>query len=608
MKNSFLLIGITILFCIPNLAQPKIDKAEPLHWYIGMEDPTFQLMLYGPDISLSEIEIKDHKVSIVDKKTTENPNYLFLYLKIDPTRKEGPLNIDFLKDGKKLRFEYQLHKKKKHKDLKEINSGDVLYLIMPDRFADGDPSSNSVDGYLEKANRQNPGGKHGGDIQGIINNLDYIDNLGVTTIWLNPVQENNMPSYSYHGYSITDYYHIDIRLGSNELYKDFVSKTHDREMKVVMDLIFNHIGSNHYWVKDLPSEDWIHQWDEYTQTNYTGAVVSDPYASEYDHKRMVDGWFVETMPDLNQKNQLLADYLIQASLWWIEYSGIDGIRMDTYPYPDKDMMARWVQRVKSEYPGFYIVGETWLNHASLESYWAGKKDSEDEEYNSYLPSISDFPVCIAIQNAFKPEGSVYNLYEVLAKDFLFDNPFMNKIFADNHDMDRILHTLNNDYSKFKLAMVTLMTTRGIPQLLYGTEVVMNGYGDHGVLRADFPGGWEGDSVNVFTGVNVSKLQSESLEFMKTLMNWRKDSEAIAKGTLKHYIPENEVYVYERKYNDKKVIVIINNNSTNITLNLNRYRESIKQGEVATNILTGDKITIGESMILSPTQAIILDFN
>ncbi|QCK14981.1 glycoside hydrolase family 13 protein [Mangrovivirga cuniculi] len=602
------LLFLTAFFCsYISFCQPDIQKAEPLHWYIGMEDPTFQLMLYGKDIADSKVQINDEGVSLKRKITTENENYIFLYLEISKNRKEGPVNITFTKEGKTTEIDYPLYKKEKHQNINPISASDVMYLLMPDRFADGDPQTNNIKGYLEKSNRKNPGGKHGGDIQGVIDHLDYLEELGITTVWLNPVQENNMESYSYHGYSITDYYHIDKRLGSNKLYKEFVKKSHDKGLKVIMDLIFNHIGSNHYWMKDLPTEDWIHQWPEFTQTNYTGSVVSDPYASDFDYKKMVDGWFVKTMPDLNQDNELLSDYLIQTSLWWIEYAKIDGIRMDTYPYPDKEMMANWVERVKEEYPGFFIVGETWLNNASFESYWSRKPNANEGEYNSKLPSISDFPICFAIQNAFKPEGSVYSIYEVMAKDFIYTDPFMHKIFVDNHDMDRIYHVLDKDFDKFKLSLSVLLTTRGIPQILYGTEILMDGHGDHGVLREDFPGGWEGDEVNVFADKNVTENQKKSLEFMKDILNWRKNSEAIAKGSLKHYIPENEIYFYERKSENDKVIVIINNNNSEQNLNLKRFKESIKPGEEAQNILSGEKTNIGKNIILKPNQALILDF-
>ncbi|MCX2744362.1 glycoside hydrolase family 13 protein [Mangrovivirga sp. M17] len=605
MKNILLLTAF--IFPLVLFSQPDIKKTEPLHWFIGMEEPTFQLMIYGKDIADSKVIIKDDGVFLKRKITTANENYIFLYLEINNNRKEGPVNISFSKNGKTTEIEYQLYKKEKHHNINQISPSDVMYLLMPDRFADGDPETNNIEGYLEKSNRENPGGKHGGDIQGVIDHLDYLEELGITTVWLNPVQENNMESYSYHGYSITDYYHIDKRLGSNNLYKQFVEKSHEKGLKVIMDLIFNHIGSNHYWMKDLPTENWIHQWPEFTQTNYTGSVVSDPYASNYDYKKMVNGWFVKTMPDLNQDNELLADYLIQTSLWWIEYAKIDGIRMDTYPYPDKVMMANWVERVKKEYPGFFIVGETWLNNASFESYWSRKPNSSDSEYNSKLPSISDFPVCFAIQEAFKPEGSVYSIYEVMAKDFIYTDPFMHKIFVDNHDMDRIFHVLDNDFEKFKLSLTVLLTTRGIPQILYGTEILMDGHGDHGVLREDFPGGWKNDKVNIFTGKNVSDSQNESLDFMKKILNWRKNSEAIARGSLKHYIPENEIYFYERRSDNDKVVVIINNNDSEQTLDLSRFSESVKEGEKAKEIISGQSLIVEDKITLNPNQALILDF-
>jgi glycosidase len=573
-----------------------------------MHNPNLQLMVYRKGIAETRPEVEGEGAVLKFVSKLESPNYLFLDLEIKPDAKPGSLTLRFFeKDGQSVSYPYQLRERSAG-DMRQqgLNPGDVMYLIMPDRFANGDPSNDEIPGMFEKPNRSFHGGKHGGDLKGIRDHLDYLQDLGITTLWLNPVFENNMRRYSYHGYSITDHYKVDPRLGSLEDYESLVDECHNRNMKVVKDMIFNHIGLEHPWMQDLPSADWIHQWPEFTQTNYTNPTVTDPYISEFDLRQMVDGWFVRTMPDLNQKNPFLARYLIQNSIWWIEHTGIDGIRMDTYPYPDKQMMAQWVQEVRAAYPDFYIVGETWLEQPSYEGYWQGGGTPNKDGYDSHLPSISDFPVYFAARKAFGPEGELFELYKMLSQDFVYRDPFLNKIFLDNHDVDRFFAETGKDLVQYKLAMAFLLTTRGIPQIFYGTEILMAGTGDHGVIREDFPGGWEGDKRNAFTSEGRSDAENEAFDYVRKILQWRKDSRPIAEGQLKHYLPRDEVYVYERFTEDESVIVILNNSPNETILKpVERFKESFEKYTRATDLLTGEMVHSPWNMKLPAKSARIL---
>ncbi|MCH8231535.1 MAG: glycoside hydrolase family 13 protein [Bacteroidetes bacterium] len=604
---GFILLLVLVIGFLPAGAQGiKINRIDPPNWWAGMKNQELQLLVYGEHISGSEVSFEYPGVKLKETIRLENPDYVFLNLQFTNEAMPGSFQIKFTSGKKSETYSYEL-KKRISRIYNGLNSGDVLYLIMPDRFANGDKTNDNAAGMYEKHDRQNPSGKHGGDLQGIINHIDYIRNLGVTAVWLNPVFENNMHAYSYHGYSITDHYKVDPRYGTNELYFDFVNKCHETALKVVKDMIFNHCGSEHWWMNNLPSQDWLNQWPEYTQTNYTNAVSSDPHASAADYRKLVDGWFVKSMPDLNQRNTYLATYLIQNSIWWIESAGIDGIRMDTYPYPDKDMMTTWVDRVLEEYPGFYIVGETWLHSPAYESYWQGGSANFDG-YDSHLPGISDFPVHYAVINTFRKGGSVGNLYDVISKDLVYSNPDMNKIFMDNHDMDRVYAQLGQDLDKLKMATVFILTTRGIPQIFYGTELLMKGTGDHGVIREDFPGGWPGDARNAFSQKGRTADENAYFNFIQKILQWRKNNHAVENGRLIHFIPEDEIYVYS-KYSDKSAyVVIINNNSAAKTVATNRYRELFDGYTNAMEIISGTIVTDLTQVEVGPYSGIILDLS
>jgi neopullulanase len=571
----------------------QIDKLriEPPNWWAGMECSELQLMVHGEDIGFTRPVLHYPGVQLKETVMVENANYLFLNLELHPVVKPGKFTISFVK-GKETVFQYTYELREREAgsaNRQGFNNSDVIYLLMPDRFANGDPSNDNVRGYHEKANRKNPNGRHGGDLAGIADKLDYFEELGVSTLWLNPVQENNMPAYSYHGYAITDFYKVDARFGTNEDFRLLTKKMNERGLKMVMDMVFNHYGTGHCWMNELPMENWIHQWPEFTRSNYRGGTITDPYASEADKELMLKGWFDTSMADINQDNPFVANYLIQNSIWWIEYAGLSGIRMDTYPYSYKDFMARWMQRLHQEYPHFSVVGEAWLNVAPQVAYWQDN-DRNHDGFRSHLDIVFDFPLKYAITDAFN-EGNgwstgVARLYESLSLDYLYNDPYNMVVFADNHDADRIFTCLGEDMRKLKMAMTFMMTVRGIPQIYYGTEILMTGWehDGHGLIREDFPGGWPGDKVNAFSHEGRTAEQNDAFDFISLLTNWRKGKEVIHYGQLKHYIPEDGIYVYFRYNEDESVMVILNNNDKNKTLKTRRFAENLEGYRTGTDVL------------------------
>ena len=486
---------------------------------------------------------------------------------------------------------------------------------MPDRFANGNPENDVVDGMREKkVDRADAFARHGGDIQGISSHLDYIADLGVTAIWLNPTQENDMESGSYHGYAITDYYQIDRRFGSNEDFCALVEKAHEKNLEVVMDMIFNHCGSENYLFKDKPSKEWFNYHSNYVQTSFKTASVMDIHASAFEKKIATDGWFTSVMPDFNQRNRHVVRYLIQSSIWWIEYAGINGIRQDTHPYADFDFMSQWCKEVLDEYPYFNIVGETWLNSNVLVSYW--QKDSKlAAPLNSNLPTVMDFPLQALINQAFDEEtgewgGGLYKLYDYQTQDLVYANPMNLLTFLDNHDTSRFAQTdeMAKNLKRYKQAMVFLLTTRGIPQIYYGTEILMTGdkgKGD-GDLRKDFPGGWQGDTRNCFAKNGRTALENEAFEFTRQLLNWRKGNQVIGKGSLKHYSIQNGVYVYQREFNGKSVVIIMNGTDDSKELDLAPYQEILPR-ENALDVLTGKNVNLSGKLCLDGRENLILNF-
>lgn len=617
MKHTLILL-IVFLFSWgggQNARAMEIKKVAPSFWWAGMKNPELQILLYGEDLALSDVSVSGEGIYLKEVVRQDNPNYLLLYLDLSEAKAQTFQIL--LKNGKKkLQVPYELKSRmQRGEDVKGFTSEDVLYLIMPDRFANGNPENDVVDEMREKkVDRTDSFARHGGDIQGISNHLDYIADLGVTAIWLNPTQENDMESGSYHGYAITDYYQIDKRFGSNEDFCALVEKAHEKNLKVVMDMIFNHCGSENYLFRDKPSDDWFNYRSNYVQTSFKTASVMDIHASAYEKKIATDGWFTSVMPDFNQRNRHVTRYLIQSSIWWIEYAGINGIRQDTHPYADFDFMSQWCKEVLDEYPYFNIVGETWLNSNVLVSYW--QKDSKlAAPLNSNLPTVMDFPLQALMNQAFDEEtgewgGGLYKLYDYQTQDLVYANPMNLLTFLDNHDTSRFAQTdeMAKNLKRYKQAMVFLLTTRGIPQIYYGTEILMTGdkgKGD-GDLRKDFPGGWQGDTRNCFVENGRTEQENEAFEFTRQLLNWRKGNQVIGKGSLKHYSIQNGVYVYQREFNGKSVVVIMNGTDDSKELDLTPYQEILPR-ENAFDVLTGKNVDLSKKLRLDGRENLILNF-
>lgn len=605
---------ITVLFLlITTLTFAQIDKMEPPFWYEGMNKSEIQVLFYGKNIAESTVSISNNVV-ITNVTKTENPNYLFVTIS---TKNVLAQTLKFtFKNGKKT-FSKDFEIKKRREDSanrKSFDASDVMYLLMPDRFANGNESNDSSSKLQEKANRSLPGGRHGGDIEGIIKNLDYIQELGATAIWSTPMCEDNDKGYSYHTYGQSDVYQIDARYGTNEDYKRLASEIHKRDMKLIKDYVTNHWGAEHWMFKDMPTYDWFHQFPGYAQSNYRMTTQYDTNASKRDAKYCMDGWFVPSMPDLNQSNPLVLNYLIQNAIWWIEYADLDGYRVDTYSYNDKDGIAKWTKAITDEYPYFNIVGEVWMHDQAQISYW--QKDSpiaKIQSYNSYLPSVMDFTLHDAFGNVFNEDNASWNdgmikFYDNLANDFLYDNTNNLLIFLENHDTGRFNEIYKNDFKKYQLGMTILATMRGIPQLYYGTEIGMagdKGKGDADI-RQDFPGGWKGDTNNAFTNAGRTSVQKQYFDFSKKILNWRKNKEVIHTGKLTHYIPENNVYVYFRHNDAESVMVIVNNSKDNQKLNLSRFEENLKNYASGNDILSNQNFELKQDLSIEGKSSLILE--
>ena len=590
-----------------------IERVEPPFWWQGFKNTELQLLIHGDDIGEMSPTIGYPGVSIDRVETGDSPNYLFIYLDIDSSADAGTFDIVLDDDSRSISHSFELRARDSDAaTVQGFSSADAIYLITPDRFANGDPGNDSIDGYTDEPDRGDDYGRHGGDIAGLTQSLDYIRDMGFTAIWVNPVLENAMPKWSYHGYATTNFYAVDPRFGSNESYREMAVAARAKGIGTIMDMIVNHSGSKHWWADDLPTADWHNVPNKRTVTSHFRTTNQDPYAAEYDKTAFADGWFSDSMPDLNQRNPLFGDYLIQNAIWWTEYLGLVGIRMDTYPYPDKQFMSEWTRRIIDEYPNFNIVGEEWSPSPAIVSYWQRGKKNHDG-YESWLPSVMDFPLQIALAEALKqPEkdwGSVWTpVYEMLGHDFLYPDPFNLVIFPDNHDMSRIYTQLDEDYDLFRMAMVYYLTMRGIPQIYYGTEILMShpGTDSHGAIREDFPGGWDGDERNAFTGAGLSKKEREAQQFMRKLLNWRKDADVIHGGKLMQYSPIGNVYAYFRYDEDDTVMVVFNRGDESVDLELTRFSERLSQAETATDVITDKSYDVRKSLTLEPRSALLLE--
>ncbi len=591
----------------------QIEKIEPPFWYAGMHNPELQILFYGKNIAQYQVSVSSF-ISITQVLRTENPNYLFVTI----DTKNVPA-CDFLFTFKKNKSafakKYTLKQRRENSaERKSFDSSDVMYLLMPDRFANGNPNNKNDASAIEKYNRDLPEGRHGGDIEGIIKNLDYIGSLGVTTLWCTPLCEDNDASFSYHGYAQSDVYKIDPRFGTNEEYVRLATEIHKREMKLVFDYVTNHWGLEHWIIKDLPTPDWINQFENYVQTNHKRTTIHDTNASKIDTETCLNGWFVPSMPDLNLKNPLTLKYLIQNAIWWIEYANLDGLRVDTYNYSDPNAMAKWTKSITDEYPYFNIVGEiTMFNHAQL-SFW--QKDSvisQIQKYNSHLPSVMDFVLSDTLLTVFNDDDDSWGrgmikVYDNFTNDFLFPNVDNLLVFAENHDSKRLNQVYANDIRKYKMAMAVLATVRGIPQLYYGSEIGMAGDQNLGDahIRQDFPGGWESDPNNAFTKEGRTEMQNEYFDFTSKLLLWRKNKSVVHSGKMTHYIPEYNIYVYFRYNDSESVMILLNDSSQTQNLNTNRFNENLGDFKSGKDALTEKIIDLTSEITLEPKSVLILE--
>ena len=601
---------VFFLFSISTFAQ--IEKTEPPFWYAGMNLSDVQIMFYGKNIAQNEVTVSNG-IIIKDVQKTENPNYIFVT--IDTKNIPAQDLVFTFKNGKNsFAKNYSLKQRKQNSRFREsYSSKDVMYLLMPDRFANGNPSNDSDKTVTEKANRSLPGGRHGGDIEGIIKNIPYLNELGVTAIWSTPLCEDNDETYSYHGYGQSDVYKIDPRYGTNEDYLRLSQELHKSGMKNIMDYVTNHWGWQHWMYKDLPTRDWLHQFPTFTQSNFRMTTQFDTNASAIDAKNCMDGWFVKSMPDLNQSNPLVLNYLIQNAIWWIEYADLDGFRVDTYSYNDKVGISKWTKAITDEYPYFNIVGEVWMHDQAQMAYW--QKDSKIgaiQSYNSYLPSVMDFTLHDAFGTVFNEDNAswdkgIVKVYENFTNDFLYPNPNNLLTFIENHDTQRFNH-LYPDFKKYQMAMTLIATIRGIPQLYYGSEIGMAGNKDKGDadIRQDFPGGWNGDSNNAFTKLGRTNIQNQYFDFTAKLLNWRKNKAVIHSGKTTHYVPESNVYVYFRYNNNESVMVIINNSNEKKTIKTKRFQENINNNKTGKDIFTNATFDLNNDISIEAKSVLVLE--
>ena len=619
MKKILISLAL-ILSSMTMQAATKIDHIEPENWYVGMKNSLLQLMVYGKNIRDSRVSVDYPGVKIDSLVRLDSPNYLFVYLNLSGAK---PGNMVLNIDGKKVNYPLKARTMSGDKRIGFDNS-DVLYMLMPDRFASGRNITKPMKGLNPYVvDRSKPSLRHGGDLEGVRQHLDYFNQLGVTALWFTPVLENNLPDMnsqsSYHGYATTNYYRVDPRFGTNEDYARLVAEAHAKGLKVVMDMIFNHCGYDHPWVKDMPSKDWFNtpEWMKkgdgyYLQTSYKLTPVLDPYASKVDKRETVDGWFVRSMPDLNQKNPHVMTYLIQNSEWWIETVGIDGIRMDTYPYADRKAMSQWMKILNEEYPNFNTVGETWVTEPAYTAAW--QKDSKLSKVNSYLKTVMDFSFYDKINLAKHEETDAWwkglnRIYNSLCYDYLYENPSSVMAFIENHDTDRFLEN-GKDTLALKQALALLLTINRIPQLYYGTEVLMNGTKEvtDGNVRCDFPGGFAGDKHNAFTAEGRTKAENAMFNWLSKLLKWRRNNMVITKGKQIQFIPYKGVYVIARQWNDQTILTILNGTSQPVTLPLDRYAEVIGNHQEAKDVISGRKVKLGSELQLKARDTKVIELS
>lgn len=604
MKKIILLLSIYITSTAFSSAQDF--ETFPPHWYKGMEDTVLQLVIHHKNIRDAKLNMPSDAIKIIKRYPSNSVDYMMLDLSIPRNFLGNIIPIEFIIKKKKLLLKYELKEKP---NLKKpiLNQTDLIYLIMPDRFANGDETNDSFSNLEEKTvNRKEPFGRHGGDLKGIEQQLRYIQSVGFNTLWLTPFQENNEPEASYHGYAITNHYKTDPRFGTNNDYKSLADAAHKRGMKMVIDLVFNHIGDQHWMVKEMPFPNFIHRFDTFTRTNYRANTLLDPYASAYDKKVFNEGWFDKRMPDLNMKDPALARYMIQQTLWWLYYAEIDAIRIDTYTYPDQEFMKQWYQAIREEFPEMSIFGEIWEHAVPLQSYFAPK----EKAYHQEMQNVLDFQFCFAmdefVNQDFGWTEGVSKLYYSLSQDFLYKDPFHHVTFIDNHDLDRFLSQVNGDVSKLKVALGMLLTMRGIPCIFYGTEVLMKGKGSHGIIREDFSGGWKDDAVNKFESKNRSADENDLINYISKIQNWKKEHAAFNDTKMMQFIPQDGIYAFTRYSNNgSAAFIIYNSNKDSKKINTTRFQDILKAKVSGKNILNDKQIDLN-SISIDPKELMIID--
>lgn len=614
----------------PDATPDQVSRVEPLSWWVGMETP-LQLLVQGPEISTYEVVIEGCSgVSLQKVNKADSPNYLFLDVKISPKASAGTCYLVFTREDVSFKVPYQIQERRKDSAGREsFSTADMIYLIMPDRFANGDTSNDSTDNTTEKADRSELFGRHGGDIQGVIDHLDYIAGLGATAIWSTPMLEDNQPRESYHGYACTDYYHIDPRFGSNELYKEYVAKAHEKGIKIIMDVVTNHCGTSHWWMEDLPFKDWIHVFPEYTGTNVCFSTNMDPNASSKDLYIQESGWFVPSMPDMNLDNPFVLNYFRQWGVWWMEYADLDGFRVDTYPYNEKNPMSEWCASIRREYPSINIVGECWTSSIPQLAYWQADNHNKDG-FNSNLPSIMDFPLYEALTAGIAEKNpgwgkGMTRVYDVLSHDFVYENLDNMMIFAGNHDTGRIADIFGRNPSKVKLALTLMATMRGYPQIFAGDELmftscnVADPYG-HGGLRVDFPGGWPSDATDYFTteGRLAAKVHTDNkpicgqeiedlYQYVSKLFNWRKTSDAVQHGKTMQFLSRDNTYAFFRYTETSAVFVFINNNSDPVDIPWSYYSEIADTLVDGVDVITSSPVVLSDETSVPGDSSLVVEF-
>jgi glycosidase/predicted alpha/beta superfamily hydrolase len=592
-----------------------IERIEPAHWWAGMKNPRLQLLVHGEGIATFEPAIADSRVTLRSVIRTANPNYLFIDLLIAGDATPGSFEIAFRRGGRtQLKRSYELKARLPGSaDRRGFGPADALYLAMPDRFANGDASNDSLPGLAERANRMDPDGRHGGDLEGLRARLDYVAGMGFTQLWLNPVLESNQPLGSYHGYAITDFYRVDPRLGDNALYARLSKDARDRGIGLVMDVILNHCGSGHWWMKDLPDTDWIHHGGRFVGTTHRRETQWDPHASQSDTAAFTDGWFVPAMPDLNQRHPQLATYLIQNTIWWVETARLSGLRVDTLPYSDRGFLAQWRDRVLEEYPALSIVGEEWSVDPAIVSRWQQGPAPGDERATTPV-ALMDFPLQHAFVRALtEPESretGLLRIYQALAGDFLYADPGHLVVFPDNHDMSRIHTQLGASPARWKMAMAFFATVRGSPQFTWGSEILMANPGTdaHGVIRQDFPGGWPDDAADAVKGEGLAPAARDAQEYLRRLLTWRKGASAVHGGSLTQYAPDDGTYVFARRDAHQVLLVAFNRNETARRLDAARFAESVGRNTHARDVLSGREFELASGVELAPESAAILELS